>query len=82
MLLMASTICAHSPVCTGGIHGEEERVHEELKYFLLPGPLGTGIPTQAIQQLSSGCKAGHVVGTTGQESNIKESGKPGDGDPA
>lgn len=69
-------------MCTGGIHGEEQGVHEELKHLLLPGPFGAGVPTQATQQLGACCKAGHVVGTTGQEPDIKESGIPSDSEAA
>lgn len=51
-------------MCAGGIHGEEEWVHEEFKDLLSPGPFGVGIPTETAQQLSTCFKAGHVVGTT------------------
>ena len=48
---------------TGGLHGEEQRVHEQLKGLLPPSPLGVGIPAEAAQQLGPGSKTGHVVGT-------------------
>ena len=48
---------------TGGLHGEEQRVHEQLEGLLPPSPLGVGIPTEAAQQLGTGSKTGHVVGT-------------------